>query len=125
MNYSLGRSESMKNPSSGEGSFVGRDYHRHYNQPPYLPHPIDYHNATPSNTSLQMNPYGMGYPGYEMNGYNGPPSSFDSNSSTHNPISGPVPHQQPQGYMAPYPPYFPPWSVVPPPRLIVDITPEE
>ena len=134
MNRSFERTEEMMYPTSTEGRFVpeyhhhsgnNHPHHHHHHRSPYPPHPHEYHTMTPPQSALPADPYGMAYHGYETNGYDGPPSSFDSNGSPHHSTSGPVPPPPPHRYMPPYPPYFPPWSVMPAPPLIGDITPSD
>lgn len=126
MSRTSGQSGDIMYPSSGEGGFPP-DYphyphpgHHHRHPLSYLAHPHEYHATT---TPPHL--YSMGYHGYDMNAYSGPPSSFDSNGSPNQSTNGPVPPPPPHRYMPPYPPYFPPWSVIPPPPLITDITPAD
>lgn len=131
MSRAFGPSEGMKYPSSREGGgLAGHEYpssaqHSLYYPPPaYPPNSHEYHSTASPHGTLPPPPYATAYSGYEMTGYGGPPTSFDSNGSPHPPQSGgPYPPHH-HGYMASYPPYFAgPWTVVPPPTLIIDITP--
>lgn len=134
MSRSFGPSEGLKYPSPHDRSgSVGHDYpsgqHPHYYPPPpYLPTSHEYHGTGSPHGTLTVAkhppPYGTAYPGYETTGFGGPPTSFDSNGSQHPPSVGPMPPHV--GYsMASYPPYFQPWTVVPPPSLVIDIKPSD